>query len=33
MWEVIGFASLAIIAIVVRNILIKKYRERSNKKY
>lgn len=32
MWEVIGFASLAIIAIVVRNILIKKYRER-NKKY
>lgn len=32
MWEVIGFASLAIIAIVVRNILIKKYRERSNKK-
>lgn len=33
MWEVIGFASLAIIAIVVRNILIKKYRARSNKKY
>lgn len=32
MWEVIGFASLAIIAIVVRNILIKKYRARSNKK-
>lgn len=27
MWEVIGFVALAIVAIVVRNILIKRFRE------
>jgi hypothetical protein len=31
MWEVIGFIALAIVAIVVRNILIKKFRERNKK--
>lgn len=31
MWEVIGFVVLAIVAIVVRNILIKRYRERNKK--
>lgn len=31
MWEVIGFVALAIAAIVVRNILIKKFRERNKK--
>lgn len=31
MWEVIGFVLLAVVAIVVRNILIKKFRERNKK--
>ncbi len=31
MWEVIGFVVLAIVAIVVRNILIKKFRNRNKK--
>lgn len=31
MWEIIGFVALAIAAIAVRNILIKRFRERNKK--